>query len=155
MKYLVVLLALISTGARADDCKPIADAMAKIATVPNHAMVISRELGKFETVHTQNAYYETFQGKWKQIPYNDAEQASRLADAFQNKNADCTLRGTETIGGQATQHYAATQHLKGGTDASNDLWISNATGLILKNYLKFSRDELTMTYDYIDIKAPL
>jgi hypothetical protein len=152
MKYLAAVFALMSSGAWADDCKPIADALAKTATVPNHARITSRTLGKFETVHTENALYETFGGNWKQLPYSDIAEASRLASAY--KNADCTLRDSEAMNGQAARHYAVTEHLK-DADALNEFWISNATGLILKSYTKFSRDELTTTYDYIDIKAPL
>ena len=81
---------------------------------PDDVDAISRSLGKIETVHTQNAYYETFQGIWKQLPYNDAEQAARKIGAFQGKKADCVLRGSETIGDRAVQHFAATEHLKSG-----------------------------------------
>lgn len=154
MKCLVALFALTSTSVRADNCKPIADALVKIATVPNHAVIMSRTLGTFETVHTQNALYESFQGKWKQLPYNDAEDASRKANAFQDTKVDCTLRGAETIGDQAVQHYAATEHLKGGA-VFDEFWISSASGLILKSSLTFSKDDITTTYDYANIKAPL
>ena len=159
MKYLAAVFALLSTAAmttdvRADDCKPIADALARTATVPNHALVISRSLGTIETVHTQNAYYETFQGVWKQLPYNDAEQAARKIGAFQNKKADCALRGAETIGDRAVQHFAATEHLKGG-DSFEEYWISTEGGQLLKSSTKVPGDEVTTSYDYTDIKPPL
>ena len=154
MKTLVAVFALISTAACADDCKPIADALAKTATVPNHALVISQSLGRIETVHTQNAYYETFQGVWKQLPYNDAEQAARKIAAFQGKKADCALRGTETIDGRPVQHFAATEHLKGG-DVPEEYWISVEGGQLLKSSTKLRDDEVTTTYDYADIKTPM
>src|SRR5665213_1896412 len=96
--FALMTSAALTSPARTDDCKPVADALAKTATVPNHTLVISQSLGKIETVHTQNAYYETFQGVWKHLPYNDAEQAARKIAAFQGKKADCALCGTETIG---------------------------------------------------------
>ena len=118
MKYSVTVFALISAGAMTTrtwaDCKPIAEALAKTATVPNHTLAVSRSLGKIEAVHTQNAYYATFQGVWKQLPYDDAEQAARKIAAFQGKKADCALRGTEVVDGRPVQHFSATEHLKGG-----------------------------------------
>jgi hypothetical protein len=159
MRYLLAVFTLISTatmttGARADDCKPVLDALVRIVTVPNHAMVTSRALGKFETVHTENALYETSGGAWKRLPYNDADEASLKVVSFRNKKADCTLRGTETINGQAVQHYAVTEHLKVG-EALDEIWISNAAGLVLKSTTKFPADDVTTIYDYTDIKAPL
>jgi hypothetical protein len=159
MKYWVAVFALISTGAmtpdaRADDCKPVAEALAKTATVPNRTLVISQSLGRIETVHTQNAYYETFQGVWKQLPYNDAEQAARKLAAFQGKKADCALRGAETIGDRAVQHYAAIEHLKNG-DTSEEYWIAAEGGQLLKSSTKLPGDEVITTYDYADIKAPM
>ena len=159
MKVLLIAFVFVTSGvtssaARADDCKPVADALAKTATVPNHTLVISRSLGKIEGVHTQNAYYETFQGVWKQLPYNDAEQAARKIAAFQGKKADCALRGTETIDGRPVQHFAATEHLKGG-DVPEEYWISVEGGQLLKSSTKLRDDEVTTTYDYADIKAPM
>ena len=154
MKTLVAVFALISTAACADDCKPIADALAKTATVPNHTWVISQALGRIETVHTQNAFYETFQGVWKQLPYDDAEQAARKIGAFQGNKADCALRGRETIGEQPVQHFAATEHLKSG-DSFEEYWIAIEGGQLLKSSTKFPGDEVTTAYDYADIKAPL
>jgi hypothetical protein len=139
---------------RADDCKPVAEALSKTALVPNHVLIISRLVGRVETVHLENTYYETFQGVWKQRPYNDAEQAARMSGAFQGNKADCTLRGLEAIGDQAAQRYTATEHLKRG-DAVHELWISTANGQLLKDFMKFDGDEITMTYDYADIKAPM
>lgn len=154
MKYLAAVFTLLSTGAWADDCKPISDALAKTATVPNHALIISKQVGKVEIVHTENAYYETFQGVWKLLPYDDAEQAARMISAFQGKKADCILLGAETIGDQAVQHYAATEHLK-NNETIQDFWISSTTGQLLKSVIQFRGDEITMTYDYADIKAPM
>ena len=159
MKVWGVVLTLVSIvaapiAARADDCKPIADALAKTATVPNHTLAVSRSLGKIEGVHTQNAYYAAFQGVWKQLPYNDAEQAVRKIAAFQGKKADCALRGTEVIDGRPVQYFAATEHLKGG-DAVEEYWISTEGGQLLKSTTKFPGDEVTTTYDYADIKAPM
>jgi hypothetical protein len=159
MKLWVAALALLSTGAmpiaaRADDCKPVAEALARTATVPNHTLVISQSLGKIETVHTQNAYYESFQGVWKQLPYDDSEQAARKIAAFQGKKADCALRGTETIGDRAVQHYTATEHLRNG-DVSEEYWITSEGGQLLKSTTKLPRDDVTTTYDYADIKAPM
>jgi hypothetical protein len=159
MRYLLAVLTLISTaaitsGVRADDCKPVADALSRTAIVPNHVLVVSRSLGKIEAVHLENAYYETFQGVWKQLPYNDAEQAARMSGAFQGKKADCVLRGAETIGDRAVQHYGATEHLRSG-EALHDFWIATDNGQLLKSFTTFTSDEVTMSYDYTDIKAPL
>ena len=158
MKYSVTVFALISAGAMTTqtwaDCKPVAEALARTATVPNHTLVISRSLGKIETVHTQNAYYETFQGVWRQLPYDDAEQAARKIAAFQGKKADCALRGTDVIGDQPVQHFVATEHLKGG-DAVEEYWIAVDGGQLLKSSTKFPGDEVTTNYDYADIKAPM
>ena len=144
----------MTSNACADDCKPVADALAKTATVPNHTLVISQSLGKIETVQTQNAYYETFQGVWKQLPYNDAEQAARKLAAFQGKKADCALRGTETIGDRTVQHHSATEHLKNG-DTFEEYWIAIEGGQLLKSSTRLPGDEVTTTYDYADIKAPM
>jgi hypothetical protein len=151
-KYLGVLLALMSSAAWANDCKPVTDAMAKTAIAPNHAVIVSRTLGTYETVHIENALYDIFQGKWRRLPYDDAAEALRLGSAYQN--ADCKLRGAEAFNGQPIRHYAVTEHLR-NDKVFNEFWISEATGLILKSYTKFSRDELTTTYDYRDIKAPM
>ena len=159
MKVLLIAFVFVTSGAmpiavRANDCKPIADALAKTAIVPNHTLAVSRSLGKLEGVHTQNAYYAVFQGVWKQLPYDDAEQAARKIAAFQGKKADCALRGTETIDGRPVQHFAATEHLKGG-DAIEEYWISTEGGQLLKSSTKFPGDEVTTSYDYADIKAPM
>jgi hypothetical protein len=57
------------------------------------------------------------------------------------------------LGGQAVQHYAVAEHLKGG-DALSEFWISTSTGLLLKRYGKLADDEVTMSYDYTNVKAP-
>ena len=153
-KYLAAVVLVWSTAASANDCKPIADALAKVATAPNHSLVISQSLGKIETVHTHNAFYETFQGVWKQLPYDDAEQAARKTSAFEGSKADCVLRGTETIGDRAVQHFSATEHLKNG-DVAEEYWIATEGGQLLKSATHLPADEITTTYDYADIKAPM
>ena len=125
--------ALDATSARADDatCKPVSEAMAKLASTPYHETAVVN--GKpFEKIYTTTALYIGSGGRWMKTPatpqtLNDASRESGLS--FSN----CKSLRTEAVDGQAATVYAAhsqTTTPAFGSDAQ--IWIG-ANGLPLRS----------------------
>ena len=113
----------MTTAACADDCKPIADRAGQDRDRCQPHL-------RYQPLAWQNRNREyakcllrNLLRRLETVPYDDAERAARKIAACQGKKADCALRGLETIGDRAVQHYTATEHLKNG-DVSEEYWIA-------------------------------
>ena len=157
VRYLLPILVLITTGAFADECKPITDALAKVEITPVRQIStynLSGTWSAHELLYSDDAFYIKHGDVWDKKPHDGPQEAASAVNDFQFKNPICTLRGSETISGQMTEHYAAVEYLRGSDVAFDDFWISPDTGLLARWHSRFPGGEGTKNYDYVDIEPP-
>jgi hypothetical protein len=130
---------VLSSGALADDCKPIKDALAKQAITPAGGKMKKIEWDVHGQCRMTVGVFRNYVGGQS---YNPTPEVS----TFPN-DASCTLIGEATLRGEVVQHYAASGD--GATHRTfSEFWISPATGLLLERYQKSSDSEVTLEYDY-------
>lgn len=134
----VVALAFLAGGitnspAHADDasCKPVADAVAKLARTPYHetSMVDGKPFEKIYTTTTLSMRINN--GKWMTVPMTPQEVLDSTHETGSYSN--CKVLRTEIVDGQRATVYAAHRISPGTSFPSQDaqIWIA-ANGLTLK-----------------------
>ncbi len=163
--FLLVLATLASTlsalPARADDasCKPVTDAVAKLARTPYHEVstVDGKPLEKIYTTTTLSI--RAGNGKWMTVPMTPQETLDAMRESGVSFS-DCKVLRTETVDGQRATVYAATQSMAAGSYKSEgeQIWIG-ANGLTLKTVSdaqagsKKVHAETHVTYDNVHAPA--
>ena len=149
---------LAALPAHADDasCKPVADAMAKMAGTPYHEVGTTN--GKpFEKIYTTTMLYIGSNGHWMKTPATpkDVLDAQRETGSMYSH---CKMLRTETIDGQRATIYAAhTQTTMPVGSGDAQIWIG-ANGLVLKTISDQqvagykAHAEVHLTYD--NVRAP-
>jgi hypothetical protein len=156
MRYLIPILVFVTTHAHAENCKPIADALAKSAITPSYQTMTGNLLGKpftNEGLQSGDALYVKLGSIWDKRLYDRAKETARAVYMFEAKTPVCTLLGSDIVSGQTTEHYSATEHLIDSDVEEVDFWISPATGLMVRWHSRFSGGDVTKNYDYDDIDA--
>ncbi|HJU07846.1 MAG TPA: hypothetical protein VJ727_05120 [Rhodanobacteraceae bacterium] len=162
--FVIVLAALASSlatpPALADDasCKPVTDAVAKLARTPYHEVstVDGKPLEKIYTTTTLSI--RAGNGKWMTVPITPQETLDALRQSG-SSFSNCKVLRTETVDGQRATVYAATQSMAAGSYKSEgeQIWIG-ANGLTLKTVSdaqvagKQVHAETHVTYD--NVRAP-
>ena len=163
--FLIALTALAGSfaalPAHADDasCKPVTDAVAKMARTPYHEVstVDGRPVEKIYTTTTLSI--RTGNGKWMTMPMTPQETLDTMRQSgisFSN----CKVLRTETVDGQRATVYAGTQSMPDGSYKSEgeQIWIG-ANGLMLKSVSdaqaggKKVHAETHVTYDNVHAPA--
>jgi len=149
MRYLTILFVMFSSGAWADDCKPIAQALA------NQANTFFRVIYR-GTEWEKNGQCKSFAGLSRhnagELSYNPYVQG---ADAFPKVSA-CRALGATTItradfGSRTTtrtaaEHFYVTIESNAAEKLISEFWISPETGLVLKR--SESRPDKTTVIEY-------
>ncbi len=144
MKFLPVLIVLLASVARADDCKPIMEALGKQL----YTTFSARYHGTMWDDRGHCTGYAGFAhhpaGELTFGPYE------RAADAFP-KVLTCRALGTATIGGEVVEHSYAAIEADAAKKLYTELWISQATGLLLKRLETTDDKTTTIEYSYRDV----
>lgn len=144
MKYLVLLLVLLSSAvARADDCHPVANALAKQSATPVRVYLAQKTWDEHGQCAVRVSMFRQNVGEASYSPADVRDLKSIPA------NATCTLAGRSSLNGEAVNHYFSTERQSTG-NLITEFWISPTTGLILKKYEVLPDKEITWKYDFKD-----
>jgi hypothetical protein len=124
LKHLAILIAMLSGGAWADDCKPIAEALAKQANTSFRVIYHGTEWDKNGQCNSYAGLSRHNAGDPSYFPYVGA-------DAFPKVSA-CRTLGATTISGASTEHFYAAIEVDASEKLFSEFWISPDTGLVLK-----------------------
>ena len=162
----LIVLATLTGGfatlpAHADDasCKPITDAVAKMARTPYHevSMVGGKPLEKIYTTTTLSI--RAGNGRWMTVPMTPQETLDAMRQSG-SSFSNCKVLKTETVDGQRATVYVATQSMAAGSYKSEgeQIWIGT-NGLTLKSVSdaqaagKKIHAETHVTYDNVHAPA--
>lgn len=153
MKFLVAVLTVLIAGpALADDCKPVVDALTKLATTPNHQVITGKNSG--ELITTADTRYVLLHGEWRKTSYDGHESIEILKDELSTSKLTCTSKNA-TLNNEAAMLYSVHKVNEDNEASDSQLWITTATGLPAKEIIKPNGVERTATFDYKNVKAPM
>ena len=142
VKYLVALVALVSTDAMADASKPIRDALAKQASTPVRVAMTKKEWNAKGHCSVTAGVFRKNVGERSHNP-TEVEDVGEILT-----NMNCRGVGRAALDGEAVEHYYAANGDRGTDRHFLEFWISPETGLILKRQETRERSELTLKYYY-------
>ena len=148
VKYLVALVALVSTAAMADASKPIRDALAKQASTPVRVAMTKKEWNAKGHCSVTAGVFRKNVGERSHNP-TEVEDVGEILT-----NMNCRGVGRAALDGEAVEHYYAANGDRGTDRHFLEFWISPETGLILKRQETRERSELTLKYYYGDAGPP-
>lgn len=146
------LMILTASPALADDCKPVVDALTKLATTPNHQTITGKESG--ELVTTTDTRYVFLRGEWRKSAYDSHDALEMLKDALSTSKLTCTSKSA-TVNNEAAMLYSVHKINEDDEASDSQIWITTATGLPAKETVKPGGVERTVTFDYKNVKAPM
>ncbi|HXS95539.1 MAG TPA: hypothetical protein VN736_13130 [Candidatus Limnocylindrales bacterium] len=164
--------ALLAGSALAADpsCKPLADAMTKVLTVPAH--VYSTDIAEYtggkprnsEIIYLNDKTFVLVNGKWRTSPMTRDTVARMQKDAKANPDthiiSSCRIVRDEAVNGEAAtvfSEHTETPDLK----SDSQVWISKSRGLPLKLELDSEvgggaagKSHKTSRFEYTNVQAP-
>jgi hypothetical protein len=170
-RAIAVTLLLALTGADATaasaastDCKPVFDAMEKMAGTPNH-LRMHRTAGfagpsDSESITTPDAMYVQVKGAWHRTPYDAQHAMADLRAESAPKNTTCTHLRDENVAGEDSAVYDTVDRQDEGETVNSRIWISKTRGLPVKQTIdmdiggKQGKSHTDVLMDYADVKAP-
>jgi hypothetical protein len=138
-RFLAIVIVLFATVCRADDCKPVAEALEKLDGTPVRVTMIKR---KWDAQGHCTVSVSLFRQNVGARSYTPVEAVPAPSTDI------CRQVGLETLNGQAVQHYYTATSPPAADRRISELWISSATGRILKRFELYQGNELTWKYDY-------
>lgn len=150
--FTAVLTILIASPALADDCKPVVDALTKLATTPNHQVITGKNSS--ELITTADTRYVLLHGEWHKSPYDSHESIEILKDELSTSKLTCASK-TATVNNEPAVLYSVHKVNEDNEASDSQLWITTATGLPAKETIKPHGVEQTATFDYKNVKAPM
>jgi hypothetical protein len=158
MKYLAILVLLLPGAVRADGCETAADALAKHANMSFRVIHSGKNLD--EAGECKSVYAGVSRHKAGEPAYHPYEQAT---DAFP-KVRICRPLGTTTITRRVVdpteptqivaERFAITFQSESAENQTMELWISPATGLILKRSERRPHKTTNVQYEYNNLNSP-
>jgi hypothetical protein len=129
-------LCAISGFARGEvvDCKPVFDAMLRVATTPYHAFTTLNVNGKSivaEQINDGKKIYVLVAKKWSVSPMTPQDMLNQENENIQNTQSSCTLVREESVDGTSATLYS-THEERDGVKTNGQVWVSKATGLPLR-----------------------
>ena len=148
VKYLVALVALVSTHAMADACKPIRDALTKQASMPVRVAMTKKEWDAQGQCSVTAGVFRKNVGERSHNPTEIGDVGEILT------NVNCRGVGRAALDGEVAEYYYAANGDRATDRHFLEFWISPETGLILKRQETRERSELTLKYYYGDAGPP-
>lgn len=141
-------------------CKPVIDAMLKVATTPHHTLSTDGSQ-KSESIVVDDATYVQVRGAWRKSPMTP--QAQRQQEEENIKNAKvyaCTELRSETVNGIPAVAYKVHSETPNVGNSDGTVWIAPSLGLPVKTEEDITpsmgpKMHISITWDYSNIHAPL
>jgi len=139
---LFTLMILFSTSAQATDgnCRPVFDAMNKMATTPTHVFMTETaafQSGKTthsEAIYSGGAIYTNVHGKWIRGSMTSQQMREPEEQNRKDGSAACRFVRNEVVNGQAAAEYSTHSETE-DAKSNGHVWISRRTGLPLREEL--------------------
>jgi hypothetical protein len=139
VKFLAVLFMFFATVCRADDCKPVSEALEKLNSTPVHVAMTRRWWDAQGRCTVSASLFRQNVGERSYTPPESPPAPSMDI---------CRHVGLETLRGQAVQHYYTATYPPVANRGISELWISAVTGQILKRSEIYQGSEFKWEYDY-------
>ena len=161
----IAMLSLVPSARAADSCKPVFDALLKVAATPNHSYTTTANGGKQAAAETifangQKYIYIQVRGKWMRLPVTSQDVIEQEKEKEQQGKSTCQLLRTESVNGEAATLYSVHREYEGTTE-DGQMWVSKSSGLLLRveedvtvknNQVKEHR---STRFEYQNIQAPV
>jgi len=164
--FLMTVLGAISANAEDPACKPVFDAITKLASTPSHTFMTKtagaeKDAGETsEGINTGATRYLKVGGSWMVSPLTTKDLLTQEEENRRNsKEHHCSLLRDETIAGEATAVYMAHNTSELSTSDTR-IWISKRSGLPLKDEVDLGSDgpqdvtHYSSRYVYDGVRAP-
>jgi hypothetical protein len=140
-------------------CKPVTDAMLKVATTPHHTMANSGTSEAIETIAIDNTTYLKMKGAWRKSPMTPQDQLKQEQENIKNaKVYTCQLLRTESVNGVSTNVYKVHSEAQDAGASDGTVWIAPSLGLPVRSEQVIdttgSKIHMTITWDFANIHAP-
>ena len=147
-------------------CKPVTDALVKLAGTPNHArMHVTAAYQSAptdgETITTANAMYVKAGGTWRRSAYDPKNEMAEMTQGFLAQKISCKSVGDENVAGESAALYDTVNKQEDGTSVDSRVWISKSRGLPLKQTIdmdvggKRGKSHTEVSIDYANVQAPV
>ena len=149
-----------SAAAQPAACKPVTDAMLKVATTPHHAVSTDGSRTS-ESIVVDNTSYVRIKGVWHKSPMTPQDQLQQEQDNIKSaKVYTCTQLRTETVNGIAAVAYKVHSETPDVGNTDGTVWIAPSLGLPVKTDEDLtpsgaSKRHLSIVWDYTNIHAPV
>jgi hypothetical protein len=147
-------------AAQASGCKPVTDAMLKVATTPHHT-VPTDGAQTSETIVVDNATYVRIKGVWHKSPMTPQQQLQQEQENIKNvKVYTCTPLRSETVNGIAAIAYKVHSETPDVGISDGTVWIAPSLGLPLKADEDITTSagpkmHMSIAWDYANVHAPV
>lgn len=167
MRFLFPVAAVLMAGAAlgADaTCKYLADANAKIYTIPAHLYQTDIGAGgktqTSELIYLDNKTYLESGGKWRLNPMSPAKMAEirKETEDQEIQSMTCRVVRDEAVNGEAAALYSAHQETP-DLKRDSQIWISKSRGVPLKLEMDMDgggkgKNHRSIRYEYTNVHAP-
>jgi hypothetical protein len=159
----IAMLSVVPSARAADSCKPVFDALLKVAATPNHSYTTTANGGKqaaAETIFANGQKYIQVRGKWMRLPVTSQDVIEQEKEKEQQGKSTCQLLRSESVNGEAATLYSVHREYEGTTE-DGQMWVSKSSGLLLRveedvtakgNQVKEHR---STRFEYQNIQAPV
>jgi hypothetical protein len=146
-------------AAQTPSCKPVIDAMLKVATTPHHVVSIDERSARSEVIVADNTTYVLTSGAWRKSPMTPQDQVKQEQENIKDaKVYTCTMVRAETVNGIAAVAYKVHSETPDVGNTDGTVWIAPSLGLPVKTdedlTLAGSKKHISITWDYTNIHAP-
>lgn len=161
---------LIAGSALAADstCKYLADANAKIYTIPTHIFMTETagyaggKTRTSELIYLNNKTYLQMNGKWRVSPATPEkmQQIRKESEEAESLKMTCRVVRDETVNDEAATLYSGHKE-DSGEKTDSQIWISKSRGVPLKLEMDMDvgggaagKSHRSMRYEYKNVQAP-
>jgi hypothetical protein len=149
----------------ADSCKPVFDALIKVATTPSHSYTTNTPVNggnatEGETIFANGHRYIRARGKWIRIPVTSQEVVEQEKAKEEKGKSNCQLLRSESVNGEAAMLYSVHREYDEVTE-DGQMWVSKGTGLPMRNEEDVDnrgnkiKEHRSTRFEYGNIRPPM
>jgi hypothetical protein len=140
-------------------CKPVTDAMLKVATTPHHTTATGGLAAGVETIAIDNTTYLKMNGAWRKSPMTPQDQLKQEQENIKNaKVYTCQLLRTESVNGVSTNVYKVHSESEDVGASDGTVWVAPSLGLPVRSEQDMTsvggKTHMTISWDFANIHAP-
>lgn len=141
-------------------CKPVIDAMLKVATTPHHVFSTDERSTRGEVIVADNTTYVLIKGVWHKSPMTPQAQLKQEQENIRDaKVYTCTQLRSETVNGIGAVAYKVHSETPDVGTTDGTVWIAPSLGLPVKTdedltLLAGPKKHVSIVWDYTNIHAP-